>query len=320
MAELPLYKIVVNDDDETGVDFISLVDEPAIEQNFILLKKEFKFAIDTEKKILLGPLLIPDKKIFRVSEELGEYNILFEKDTIEKIVRKYNKNNNNGKINLQHNSGDVVEGFLTENWIVEDKEFDKSVKYGFKPEVGTWFGSVYIEDQNFWDNIVKTGEVKGFSVEILAGMEQILMSVESQCDRNSCNNDNDPNHNWDYVEEIMIRGELLRHEYEKQLKEGKLEFRKVKFERWVCRADELTCPICVTLNNLGWQLQGTFFRYSWNGQSKQVLMPRYREAHSEIGEGRWNADDSSCRCQKDSFTTDSNNPNLPTFPIFRLPR
>jgi hypothetical protein len=118
----------------------------------------------------------------------------------------------------------------------------------------------------------------------------------------------------------MIRGELLRHEYEKQLKEGKLEFRKVKFERWVCQEDELTCPICVTLNNLGWQLQGTFFRYSWDGQSKQVLMPRYRQAHSEIGEGRWNANDSSCRCQKDSFTTDSNNPNLPSFTIFKLPR
>jgi hypothetical protein len=142
------------------------------------------------------------------------------------------------------------------------------------------------------------------------------MSVESQCDRNSCNHEHSCNHTHDntdleYLQEVIIRGELLRDEYETQLKEGKLHLRKVKWERWVASPDCLTCPICRTLHSLSWQIQGTFFKYSWDGQSKEVLMPRYRQAHSEIGEGRWNASDSSCRCKKESFSTDSNRPVLP---------
>jgi hypothetical protein len=142
------------------------------------------------------------------------------------------------------------------------------------------------------------------------------MSVESQCDRNSCNHEHSCNHTHDntdleYLQEVIIRGELLRDEYETQLKEGKLHLRKVKWERWVASQSCNTCPICRTLHQLSWQIQGTFFKYSWDGQSKEVLMPRYRQAHSEIGEGRWNAPDSSCRCKKESFSTDSNNPVLP---------
>ena len=318
MENLPLYEIKITDDDISGVEFISLVDDPAIEENFILLNKQFMLAIDTDKKILLGPLLIPDKKIYRNDNKIGEYNIVFSKDTILKIQRKYNKKNNNGKINLHHKEDAIVEGFLTENWIIEDENFDKSKKYGFNLPLGSWMGSVYIENDEFWNDVVKTGEVKGFSVELMAEIEQMFSSIHNECSGN-CNLEHTHDESdWDFVEEVMIRAELLKKQYEQDLKDGKLKFRRVKFERWVANDDERTCPICVTLHNLGWQLQGTFFEYKWGSNTKQIQMPRYRQAHSYVGEGRWKTDNQVCRCRKDSFTTDSNNPVLPKIEIIEL--
>jgi len=315
--ELPLYKIVVNDDELTGVDFISLVDDPAIERNFIYLNKQYQFKFDTEQKILFGPLLIPDKKIYRYSPEMGEYNILFDKDTIKKIVRKYNKSNNNTKINIQHNSENTINAFLTENWIIEDENMDKSKYFGFNLPVGTWMGKVYIEDDNFWNDVVKTGEVKGFSVELIAEMEQMLSKIHDKCE-GMC--DVKHNHNdcsWDYVEEVMIRAELLKHQYEQDLKEGKLNLRKVRWERWVASDDCVTCPICVTLHNLGFQIQGSFFTYSWPGGSKEIEMPRFKQAHSYVGEGRWKSRNDACRCRKETFISDARNPNLPKINLIK---
>ena len=319
--ELPIYKIVVNDDEISGVEFISLVTDPAIESNFIMLNKQYQFKFDSDKKILMGPLLIPDKKIYRFSPEMGEYYLVFDEDTIKKIVMKYNKNNNNNKINVQHNSDYLVDAFLTENWIIEDENFDKSKKYKFENlPVGTWMGSVYIESDEFWNNVVKTGEVKGFSVELVAEIEQMLSKIHDTCE-GLCGCGVGHTHDegdWEFVEEVMIRAELLRHQYEQDLKDGKLEFRRVKFERWIANDDERTCPICVTLHNLGWQLQGTFFEYSWGSNSKLIEMPRFRQAHSYVGEGRWKTGNNVCRCRKDSFTTDSNNPRLPRIEIIEL--
>lgn len=317
--ELPLYKIVVNDDDISGVEWISVVDDPAIEANFIMLNKNYKYKFDTDKKILMGPLLIPDKKIYRYSPEMGEYNIVFDKETIEKIVKKYNKNNNNNKINIQHNSEYVIDAFLTENWIIEDDLHDKSKKYNFDLPLGTWMASVYIEDDKFWNDVIKSGEFKGFSVELIAEIEQMLSKVDYSCELDGCGckgGKKECNHyhdelDWDYVEEVMIRAELLKNQYEEDLKAGKLKFRRVRWERWVASDDCKTCPICRELHRIGWVIQGSFFEYRWGSNSKQIQMPRYRRAHKSVGEGRWKASDASCRCRKDSFTTDTTNQQLP---------
>jgi hypothetical protein len=316
--DLPVYKIIIPNEEteEFGVKVISIVDEPAIEEDFIYLNKTQQFKFDTDKKILLGPLLIPDKKIYRYSEELGEYYIIFEKDTIETIVKKFNKEGNHNNLNFQHNSGELVNGYLTENWIIEN-DMDKAYYYKFNNlPIGTWMGKIYIDDQPFWDDVVKTGIVKGFSVELFAGIEQLLTKIDDQCSidgkcgcKKGCGHTDE---DLDYLEEVMIRAELLKHQYQQDLDNGLLKFRRVKWERWKASADCLTCPICRQLHLLGWQIQGTFFTYRWGSNQKEVRMPRYRRAHSEIGEGRWKAPDNSCRCVKDSFVTDATNPNLPT--------
>lgn len=164
--KLPIYRIDIEDFDDSGVDFISLVDEPAIELNWLKFSKQskIKFSVDKDKQIITGPFLIPDKKIYRNDEMgvMGEYYAYFTKETIFKIVKKFNRNNFNKNINFQHGDN-FVDGVIFENFITSK---EKKVDLGYEVPEGTWIGSVYIEDQKFWNNFIKTGELKGFSVEI----------------------------------------------------------------------------------------------------------------------------------------------------------
>ena len=178
--KIPTYRIVVNPDDEkTGVYAVSLVDEPAIEVDWIKLSKDiqdFEFSVNKDKQMLFGPLLIPNKLIFRRDEKGNEYNIVFDEDTIQIIADKYNENKLGDVFNFQH-SDRKVEAVLLQNWITG--EVDKSKEYGFELPKGTWFGGVKVKDEEFWMSEVKTERVKGFSVEIMAGTELIEMTAEA---------------------------------------------------------------------------------------------------------------------------------------------
>lgn len=187
MEKLPLYKIKVNQGDETGVFAVSLVDEPAIEVDWIKLSKivQMEFSANSDKQLLYGPLLIPNKLIYRRDENGYEYNIMFDKETIDLIADKFNKNKLGDIFNFQH-SDKQVSAYLKENWLIENP--DKSNKYGFDLPDGTWFGSVKVEDTDFWMSEVKSEKVKGFSVEIRAGIELIEMSkTTSDEDKNKIN-------------------------------------------------------------------------------------------------------------------------------------
>jgi hypothetical protein len=173
--KLPLYRIKINPEDETGVYAVSLVDEPAIEVDWIKLSKiiEIDFSANKDKQLLYGPLLIPNKYIYRRDETGYEYNIMFDKETIDLIADKFNKNKLGDIFNFQH-SDKSVSAYLKENWLIENP--DKSSNYGFDLPDGTWFGAVKVEDDEFWMSEVKTDKVKGFSVEIKAGVELIEMN------------------------------------------------------------------------------------------------------------------------------------------------
>ena len=177
MKKLPTYRIIVNpDDSETGVYGISLVDEPAIEVDWIKLQKEFEdilFSANKDKQMLFGPLLIPDKLILRKAPNGDLYNIVFDKDSIQTIADKYNETGDNKTFNFQH-SDRVVNAVLLQNWITGN--VDKSQDYGFSLPEGTWFGGVKVKDESFWINEVKSEKVKGFSIEIKAETELVKMS------------------------------------------------------------------------------------------------------------------------------------------------
>lgn len=176
MEKLPLYRIVINEDDElTGVDFISLVDEPAIEVNWLAFSSvHFDFKVEKDKQILYGPLMITDKIMYRNDDIRGEYNVKFLKQDIESIVKKFSKNNFNNNISFMH-SGQVVKGTLVEHFIVREG----MTVPGFEniPD-GTWMGRVYIEDEKFWMDYVKTDIVKGFSIEINGLLQRQEFSKE----------------------------------------------------------------------------------------------------------------------------------------------
>tara|TARA_Y100000356_G_C11247732_1_gene285023 strand:+ start:77 stop:964 length:888 start_codon:yes stop_codon:yes gene_type:complete len=148
-----------------GIEAISIVENPAIEENFLALKSdEIKLAeVNKEKKILMGALLIPNKPIYRKAGK-DEYYIYFSKDTVEKASQLYLKNGKQNNSTLEHKH--ELSGLtLVESWIVEDTKFDKSRKYGLDVPVGTWMGAVKVNNDDVWNEYVKTGKVKGFSIE-----------------------------------------------------------------------------------------------------------------------------------------------------------
>jgi hypothetical protein len=152
----------------SGIDAISIVESPAIEENWIALKeqqREVKFAeVSAEKRIIMGALLIPEKQIYRRDEQNGEYMIWFSKDTIRKCMEMFFKNGNQSNATFEHM--ERISGLtMVESWIVEDTEKDKSKLYELNVPVGTWMGSIKVDNSVIWDDYIKTGEVKGFSIE-----------------------------------------------------------------------------------------------------------------------------------------------------------
>jgi|TARA_R110000764_G_C10943548_1_gene376368 hypothetical protein len=158
-----IVELVLDEDQEnTGIEAISIVDNPAIEADFIALKaEEVRLAeVSKEKRILMGALLIPNKPIYRMSED-GEYYIYFSKETVEKASQMYLRNGNQNNATLEHQH--QLQGLtLVESWIIEDEVHDKSKKYGLNLPVGTWMGSMKVESDDVWADLKKKG---GFSIE-----------------------------------------------------------------------------------------------------------------------------------------------------------
>ena len=163
---MKIIELIIDEEQENGIDAISIVEHPAIEENFIALKqdKEYKFEeVDKEKRILMGALLVPNKAIYRKDKE-DEYYIYFTKKTIRKASELFLQKGNQHNSTFEHLY--KIDGLtLVESWIVEDKEKDKSALYGLDVPVGTWMGSVKVENEEVWNDYVKTGVVKGFSIE-----------------------------------------------------------------------------------------------------------------------------------------------------------
>ena len=157
--------VLDEDNNEIGIEAISVVENPAIEEDFIALNGNIieLAEADKEKKLLVGALLIPNKPIYRRSGD-EEYYIYFSKDTVVKASQMYLMNGNQSKATLEHDH--EINGLtLVESWIVEDEVHDKSRKFGMNVPVGTWMGSVKVNNDEVWNDFVKTGKVKGFSIE-----------------------------------------------------------------------------------------------------------------------------------------------------------
>ena len=161
-----IVELVIDENDETsGIEAISVVETPAIEENFVALNKhELQLKeVNKEKRILMGAALIPDKSIYRRNDKGDEYYIYFSKDTVRKASELFFKRSNHKNATYEHKQ--PIEGMtIVESWIVENTKQDKSALYGLNLPVGTWAVSMKVDNDEIYEK-AKNGEVKGFSIE-----------------------------------------------------------------------------------------------------------------------------------------------------------
>lgn len=166
----PTYIVKYNPDKNKGVYMISLVNDPAIEEVMIQMAKEnvkIQLAeIDSEKRLFITPVLIPNKKILRIDKETGNpYNIVFPAETILAAQQNFQKRGYQNEGTLEHDITLKLEGITyVESWIKKDNVHDQSVKYGFDLPIGTWFTVLKVESDEVLAKI-KSGEITGVSID-----------------------------------------------------------------------------------------------------------------------------------------------------------
>ena len=188
---------------------ISMVTEPAIEEDFVALSKqdemEVKLSSD-ERHICYGPALIPNKDIYRNNGE-QEFYINFTEESIVKMSQDFMKNYKQHEVSLQHEEN-VDEVFVAESWIVEDPYRDKANALGFNVPKNTWMVGMKVNNIDTWER-VKSGELKGFSVESAIHLEEF----------NKINNDMEVNEEtfWTKLKSVLAEA------FGKEEKEEKVE-------------------------------------------------------------------------------------------------
>jgi hypothetical protein len=167
MNELETIELFIDEsDDFYGIEAISLVHSPAIEENFVALNSQNKRVelktVSEDKRILIGLALVPEKKIYRRHGNV-EWNIMFSKDTVKKASELYLKRLKGNNATLEHEK--ITDGVsLIESWIVEDPKMDKTALYGLNAVEGAWAVVMKIDNEEVW-NEVKEGKYLGFSIE-----------------------------------------------------------------------------------------------------------------------------------------------------------
>lgn len=161
---MKIIELIIDETNEDfGVEAISVVENPAIEIDFVKLNKhEVLLKADDEKKILLGAGLVPNKQIYRYDESIGEYYIFFSKDTVRKASELFLKSGNQSNATFEHER-DIEGMVVVESWIVENPEIDKAKLYGFDVPEGTWMISMKCENESLWNEV--KANCKGFSIE-----------------------------------------------------------------------------------------------------------------------------------------------------------
>lgn len=168
--ELQIYKAQIDPalNSELEVQFIGLVDRPAIEKNFQAFnehKQKAAFILDDEKRVISGPAMIADMPLYRKDDQLGEYYVVFDKPSIQCIVEKFSAKGFMQKFNLFHDDQQQVSDVTIFNSFISDKSLGVPPLAGFEDIAdGSWFISAKVNNEDVWTK-VKAGLIKGFSIE-----------------------------------------------------------------------------------------------------------------------------------------------------------
>ena len=182
MENLDLYKVVYNPQQSDGVYAISLVEDPAMEEFFVALSKEqeeIKLSVEEEKRLITGPVLIPNKKILRFNKQTNEeFNLVFGEKEIRLFSQDFIKNGYQHNSTVGHDENAAIQDLtFVETWIIEDGKNDKANALGFKNlPTGTWMASAYVENNDTW-NLIKSKKVKGFSIDSILSTQKIEMNI-----------------------------------------------------------------------------------------------------------------------------------------------
>ena len=173
------YEAVFNNVKNKGVYSISLVKSPAMVGTFIALSKnskvEFK-TVDAEQRILMGLVLEPNKPIYR-NDKGEEYNIVFTEQTIKDLSQNFFKQGYQTNSTIEH-SGERVEGLsFYESWIVEDSKIDKSANFGLSYPKGSWIATMKVDNDDVWNEYIKSGKVLGFSIDAFVTLKEINLKT-----------------------------------------------------------------------------------------------------------------------------------------------
>jgi hypothetical protein len=204
MDKLPIYRFIVTEDDEAQLEAVAFVDSPAIEMNWQAFNSEsiivckscghswdiadggeypymckcgvdntpkeiesksfLKFKADTEKRIISGPLMVADLPIYRRTED-EEYYGVFQKEDIYNLRNKFFKQGKSNLVNEMHDSNKMIDGvYMIESFLIDEERGILAPK-GYNLTDGSWFGSYKIDNDEVWNDFIKSGEFKGFSVE-----------------------------------------------------------------------------------------------------------------------------------------------------------
>lgn len=208
---------------------ISMVSEPAIEQDYVALAKQdevqVKLSTD-ERHICYGPALIPNKDIYRNNGE-QEFYINFTEESIVKMSQDFMKNYRQHEVNLQHEEN-VDEVYVCESWVVEDPYRDKANALGFNVPKNTWMIGMKVNNIDTWER-VKAGELKGFSVESAIHLEEF-----NKIDNNDTMEVND--NFWTKLKNVLF--EALGKEKEEEVEEHKIEPTNIELEEETPKAEE----------------------------------------------------------------------------------
>ena len=180
--ELPIKKAIIDvEDSEMGLKTVSLVSDPAIQINWIKFNKqsEIKLAIQNEdKRIIFTPVLIPNQLFYRnIAGE--EFNLMFDKETIEQVEQKWVKDNLSSTVDIEHSSKLIDGVTFFESVLLNNERFATAKGFEGLPE-GTWFLTGTVESDEVWSK-VKSGEINGVSIDGLfktAEVKKVTMSDE----------------------------------------------------------------------------------------------------------------------------------------------
>lgn len=167
---LPCYQLQIDPDEKSNVqvDYVALVDMPAIEKNFLAFNEAKPMCFDVvseDRRIISGPAMLANIPIYRRDPEMGEYYVVFSPQTIYDIAQKFFQKGFNQNFNLMHDPNEKVQGVtIFESFIVDSTRGIQPMSGFADAQDGSWFISAKVNNEEVW-NKIKAGEVKGFSVE-----------------------------------------------------------------------------------------------------------------------------------------------------------